>query len=85
MKAYLSDGFETEIEENALGDWEFLELLEDIEKGGGSIVEAARRLLGRDGVNALKEHLRGKDGRVLIEDMANAMTELMESASATKN
>lgn len=85
MKAYLSDGFETEIEENALGDWEFLELLEDIEKGGGSIVEAARRLLGRDGVNALKEHLRGKDGRVLIEDMANAMTELMESAGATKN
>ena len=86
MKATLSDGFEIEISESVTDDWEFLEVLSGIDEGEtGLIVKAARMLLGNDGVKALKEHLRNKDGRVSSTAMVTALGELMESVNSLKN
>ena len=86
MKAKLSDGFEIEISESVTDDWEFLEVLASIDEGEtGLIVRAAKMLLGNDGVKALKEHLRSKDGKVSSTAMVTALGELMESVNSLKN
>lgn len=86
MTARLSDGFEIKISESVTDDWEFLEVLAGIDEGEtGLIVKAARMLLGNDGVKALKEHLRNKDGKVSSTAMVTALGELMESVNSLKN
>ena len=86
MTARLSDGFEIEISESVTDDWEFLEVLAGIDEGEtGLIVKAAKMLLGNDGVKALKEHLRNKDGKVSSTAMVTALGELMESVNSLKN
>ena len=86
MIAKLKDGFEVQLSEDALNSWEFLELLSDIDEGEyGLIVKAARLLLGKEGVKALKEHIRTVDGKVPADTMVNAISELMESANESKN
>lgn len=86
MKATLNDGFEIEISESVTDDWEFLEVLSGIDEGEtGLIVKAAKMLLGNDGVKALKEHLRNKDGKVSSTAMVTALGELMESVNSLKN
>ena len=86
MIAKLNDGFEIEISESVTDDWEFLEVLAGIDEGEtGLIVKAAKMLLGNDGVKALKEHLRNKDGKVSSTAMVTALGELMESVNALKN
>ena len=86
MTARLSDGFEIEISESVTDDWEFLEVLSGIDEGEtGLIVKAAKMLLGNDGVKALKEHLRNKDGKVSSTAMVTALGELMESVNSLKN
>ena len=86
MTARLSDGFEIEISESVTDDREKLEVLSGIDEGEtGLIVKAARMLLGNDGVKALKEHLRNKDGKVSSTAMVTALGELMESDNSLKN
>lgn len=86
MKAKLNDGYQTEIIEENIGDWEFLEILSDIDEGEeGLIVKAARMMLGKEGVKDLKEHLRNERGKVPTASMVEALRELMESASELKN
>lgn len=86
MTARLSDGFEIKISESVTDDWEFLEVLAGIDEGEtGLIVKAAKMLLGNDGVKALKEHLRNKDGKVSSTAMVTALGELMESVNSLKN
>lgn len=85
MKGRLADGFEAELNDNILDDWEFLELLDDVDNGNeGAIVRVAKMLLGKDGLKSLKDHLR-QDGRVKVTAIVPALTELMESASQLKN
>ena len=86
MKAHLKDGFEVDIRDEAIGDWEFLEILSDIDEGEtGLIVRAARTMLGKEGVSSLKEHIRDGNGRVDAEAMVNAIQELMNSTNESKN
>lgn len=86
MLAKLSDGFEIEIDENCLDDWEMLDALNEIDKGSsGKIVDVAKMMLGEDGVGKLKEHFRSEGGKVSVTVMVSAITELMESVSTLKN
>lgn len=72
-------GFEFEVEEAALDDWELLESLVELEKGSRTgYIGAANGLLGKKGAAALKEHCRGKDGRVPITAVAKELNEIFE-------
>ena len=86
MKAKLNDGFEIELRNEVFDDWEYLEVLTDIDEGEtGLVVKAARKLLGKDGVKMLKEHLRDENGKVSGTAMVVAIQELMESVKEVKN
>ena len=86
MKAKLNDGFEVNILDEVVDDWEFLEVLASIDEGEtGQIVKAAKMLLGNDGVKMLKEHLRDDSGRVRSTAMIDALREIMESTNESKN
>lgn len=86
MKAKLSDGFEVDILDEVIDDWEFLEVLTGIDEGEtGLIVKAAKMLLGNEGVKMLKEHLRDDSGRVRSTAMVDALREIMESTNESKN
>ena len=86
MKAKLKDGFEVEILDEEVDDWDFLEVLSGIDEGEtGLIVKAAKMLLGSDGVKMLKDHLRDDSGRVRSSAMVDALREIMESTNELKN
>ena len=86
MKAQTADGFEVEIIEERLDDWEFLELVEAVDDGEyGKIVKVARYILGDNEVKRLKQHVRDTEGKVKATKMADALREIMESANTLKN
>lgn len=86
MIAKLSDGYEAEINESCLNDWNFLKLLRKIDKGeSGLIVDAAEIFLGgEEEVDRLAEHIQ-EDGFVAADKMVTAISELMESINESKN
>lgn len=85
MKAKLQDGFEIEVNEACLNDWNYLVLLRKIDKGdAGLIVDAAETFLGEEGVEKLAKHLE-KDGVTPADAMVTAITDLMESVGEGKN
>ena len=60
-------GFEFQLDEENLDDYELLENLCDIDNGDASkITIAANQLLGKEQMKALKEHVRNEKGRVLV-------------------
>lgn len=86
MKASLTDGYEVNINDECLDDWEFLELLDEVDTGnGGAIVRVAKLLIGEDELKKLKEHLKGEGKRVPASAMITAITELMQSVGEAKN
>ena len=86
MKAKLSDGYETQINDSCLNDWRFLTMLRKIDKGDtGLIVDIAEKLLGgEEEVDKLAKHLE-VDGVTPADKMVSALTELMESVNELKN
>lgn len=80
-----TSGFKAVVLEEAADNWEMLEAFRDIDRGNtGAIVDVAPLLLGEEQLNALKEHLRDKNGVVRITDMVREITEIMQGANETK-
>ena len=86
MKAKLKDGYEVEIIETSLNDWNLIKLLRKIDKGDtGLIVDVAEKLLGgEEEVDKLAEHL-AVDGVTPADKMVDALTEIMTSVNELKN
>lgn len=77
----LSDGFEINIIPDALDNWELLEALRKIDqKEAQYLPDAARMLLGEDGLAALREHLRNENGIVKTSDMIAILEEIFTNA-----
>lgn len=86
MTGEIKSGFQFEIEEEALDDYELIEALVDVDGGKfGRIVDAAKMLLGEQQHAKLKEHIRGTGKRVSAKEMISAVTEIMESCKTGKN
>lgn len=77
IKETLKNGFEVEIPDENLDDYELLEDLADLEEDDyGKIVSVYRRLLGKDQYKALKEHIRNESGRVACTEMMDTLEEI---------
>lgn len=75
-------GFEFSVPEAALDDWELLEAAMLLDEGNRTgYVTASRQLLGAEGAKALKEHCRGKNGRVKLSDMARELNDIFSKLS----
>ena len=86
MKGKTSSGFEYELNEEALDDYE---LLEDLcERDAGKMSNMSRvmnRLIGAEQKERLKEHLRTENGRVPMSKMMIEIEEIFKNAKAGKN
>lgn len=82
----ITNGFEFEVEEDLMDDYEFLETLCEIDNGNASLIPAvATRLLGVEQKKALMEHIRGENGRVSSRKMGEAIGEILTSCGQGKN
>lgn len=79
-------GFEFCLSEESLDDYELLEDLCDIDNGDVSkITMAANRLLGKEQMKALKEHVRNEEGRISATKMVDEITQIFQNQSEPKN
>lgn len=85
MKVSLNDGFELEISESALDDYELFDAICEVENGKvQKTPEVVRRVLGKDGETKLKDHLRTSDGVVKFSEMQTALSEIFTAAGELK-
>ena len=82
IKGRTESGFEYELDDSVMDDYELLELLTDINKGDARrIVDVAGKLLGLEQKDRLKEHIRGKEGRVSTKAMWQELLEVLQGAN----
>lgn len=85
MRTKLRDGYEVDVNENALNDWKYITMLRNITKGDyGLIVDVAEMILGSDGVENLAKHLE-VDGYTPADKMIESISEILESVGELKN
>lgn len=78
-------GFEFKIEQEAFDDWELYEDLGEFSEGNSlKLPKIARRLLGEEQYEKLKEHCR-KDGRITTTDMGNEINEMIALSGKKKS
>jgi hypothetical protein len=77
IKGTTESGFDFEVKEELADDFEFLELLGDFSENPLMASKLADKMLGREQKEALKEHLRGEDGRIKTSDMFRELTEII--------
>lgn len=83
MKAKLQDGFEFDVDTNALDDMRLIRLLGKIDKEPYLLDTIACKLIGEEGVERLYDHL-DVDGRVPTTAFSDAITQIIASAGDTK-
>lgn len=85
MTVTLKDGFQVEINDAHLDDWQLLKMLRGIDNGEPAlIVDVVDRLLGEEQGQALEKHLE-VDGITSIASMVDAVRQIMESNTEVKN
>ena len=77
IRGKTGSGFDFEVKEELADDFEFLELLGDFSENPLMASKLADKMLGREQKEALKEHLRGEDGRIKTSDMFRELTEII--------
>lgn len=86
IRGKTNSGFEFEIDEEELDDYELLEMLCDIDKGDVTkITDAAKKILGNEQLKELKEHVRDEKGKVSVSKMMKEIEEVLSSNSRGKN
>lgn len=84
LEGKLENGFEYAISEEALNDYEVLEIISEIDTNASYTVKLAKKLLGKEKHDELKECCR-VDGKVKMDLMIKAIGEILQSHQATKN
>ena len=85
IKGKTTSGFEFELDEDVLDDYELLETVLKAEKGDGNMIKAVDMLLGEAQKEALKNHVRNEKGRVSATRIMEELAEIFQSCSAGKN
>ena len=87
IKGKTKTGFEFTIDPEVFNDWEILETLYDIDEGNSQLaVKVARKILGKNQLEALKEHIKAENGgKATIEAMSEALQDIFEACDSSKN
>lgn len=79
MTGLTGSGFQFELDDELLDDYELLELLSDIDNGDyQKTTRMVNMLLGDDQVKRLKDHLRNEKGRVSSKAMMEEVGKIFE-------
>ena len=74
-----NSGFKFEIDESQLKNYEFVELVAEVDENELLMPKLLKMLLG-DQVKALKDHIRDESGIVPIEKMVTEIKDIFENA-----
>lgn len=85
LKGKTKTGFEFEITDETLDNYELLEAIGDMDENPTVITKIVRLLLGKEGTKKLKDHVRMEDGTVPASKMNDEITEIFESQKEIKN
>lgn len=81
-----STGFEFKIEDDALDDYELLEVISKVDRGDyGRITEMVEILLGTEQKEKLKEHVRNENGKVSTTKLMDEVKDIFEASNEIKN
>jgi len=80
IKGVTKTGFGFELDESVFDDLEILERINEADNNLALLPGLLKDFLGKDQYNALKEFIRGENGRVKTTAMAEAFAEIMEAA-----
>lgn len=85
-KGITESGFEFEIEDEVLDDYELLEVLTEVDAGDLTVVpKMVDLLLGKEQKTKLKEHVRATKGRVSTQAMMDEISAILSSNGELKN
>lgn len=78
LKGTTKHGFEFKIKEQALDDWEIMEILDELEENPQKLVSLLRLVLGAKQYEDLKKHLLKKHKKIKVEIMTDEFNSIME-------
>lgn len=84
-KKKTSTGFVYTINENALNNFELLELFAEVDKNPLLLPKVLTMILGKDGKQALYDHVRLEDGTVPADKISNELLEIINGSKEVKN
>ncbi len=84
-KKKTSTGFVYSINENALNNFELLDLFAEVDENPLLLPKVLTMLLGKEGKQALYDHVRLEDGTVPADKISNELLEIMSGSPETKN
>jgi hypothetical protein len=82
LKGKTGSGFEYEVTDAALNDYELVEVLAEVDTNPLLLPRLVKKLLGEEQKNKLLEHLRTKDGNVPIDSISAEIMEIFQSGKA---
>lgn len=85
IKGKTSSGFEYEIPEENLDNYELLEALGEAQENPLLFSKSVNLLLGKEQTEELKDHLRTDTGVVPAQMMTNEIMEIFRNEKETKN
>lgn len=86
MKGKTSTGFEFSLEDEAMDDYELLEVVSKIDTGDYTLVPSMiEMLLGKEQKEKLKDHIRNKNGKVSVKNMMEEVMEIFKESTPGKN
>lgn len=84
-KKKTSTGFVYSINENVLNNFELLDLFAEVDENPLLLPKVLTMLLGKEGKQALYDHVRLEDGTVPADKISNELLEIMSGSPETKN
>lgn len=85
IKGKTETGFEYEIQEENLDNYELVEVLGEMDENPLVITKIVNLLLGKEQANNLKNHVRAESGIVSTEKMGEEIKCIFESVQKAKN
>lgn len=86
IKGKTESGFEFELDDDVLDDYEILDALVKIDRGETLlIVDIVDKILGVEQKEKLKKHIRAKSGRVSIKKMVSETMQIFDACNKLKN
>lgn len=80
-----SSGFEYELSEERLDNYELVEAIAEIDENPFAITKVVKLLLSEEETKRLKDHVRTESGTVPVKALTDEITEMFQSQSETKN
>lgn len=80
-----SSGFEYQVPEENLNNYELVEVLGELENNPLLIAKTVDLLLGKEQKEKLKDHLRTENGTVPTDKISEEIMEIFNSQKETKN